>query len=258
MSNEQASKKTAQPRHLRLAVLWAIAGTVAILVVLPYYVAKVLPTVQARASSVPVPLLLVISALLQGLLLLPLNWLGLRLGWSVGLDSPLARAWVYHTPRLPLSWSRWAIAAATGFGLGLLILGITWIVLPQPPRPEIARWKGLLASFCGGIAEELLWRLFVMSVLIWLTGKLARKGQTKPSSSVYWVGIVVAAVLFGASHLPVDAQVYTLTAATVVSIITLNAVAGIACGLFYWKWGLEHAMVAHFCADLALHVVGDI
>lgn len=34
----------------------------------------------------------------------------------------------------------------------------------------------------------------------------------------------------------------------------LNMLAGIVFGALYWKLGLEHAMVAHFCADLVLHV----
>jgi hypothetical protein len=31
---------------------------------------------------------------------------------------------------------------------------------------------------------------------------------------------------------------------------------GIAFGFLYWQWGLEYAMLSHFCADIVLHVIG--
>jgi membrane protease YdiL (CAAX protease family) len=37
--------------------------------------------------------------------------------------------------------------------------------------------------------------------------------------------------------------------------VLLNAVAGIPFGFLYWRKGLEHAMAAHFCADVVLHVI---
>ena len=37
-------------------------------------------------------------------------------------------------------------------------------------------------------------------------------------------------------------------------IILLNALVGLPFGWLFWKYGLEHAMVAHFSADLVLHV----
>jgi membrane protease YdiL (CAAX protease family) len=67
---------------------------------------------------------------------------------------------------------------------------------------------------------------------------------------------VVAALAFGAGHLPMAAQVFGgLTTMVVVRTIALNALGGIVFGSLYSRWGLERAMVAHFCADIVLHVV---
>jgi hypothetical protein len=33
----------------------------------------------------------------------------------------------------------------------------------------------------------------------------------------------------------------------------LNTFAGVAFGLIYWRWGLEHAIVAHCFADAVMH-----
>ena len=37
--------------------------------------------------------------------------------------------------------------------------------------------------------------------------------------------------------------------------VVLNSLAGIAFGWLYWRRGLEAAMIAHFAADLVLHVL---
>jgi hypothetical protein len=36
--------------------------------------------------------------------------------------------------------------------------------------------------------------------------------------------------------------------------VLLNALVGLLTGTLFWKYGLEHAMLAHLCADLVLHV----
>ena len=54
--------------------------------------------------------------------------------------------------------------------------------------------------------------------------------------------------------LPAAAQVWGLDAMVVARTVLLNAVAGIAFGWLYWKRGLEMAVLAHFGADLVLHV----
>jgi len=39
-----------------------------------------------------------------------------------------------------------------------------------------------------------------------------------------------------------------------VRAIVLNGLVGVIAGWLYWRRGLESAMVAHFCADLVVHV----
>jgi membrane protease YdiL (CAAX protease family) len=38
--------------------------------------------------------------------------------------------------------------------------------------------------------------------------------------------------------------------------LALNALGGVVFGSLYWRRVLEHAMLAHFCADLVLHGIG--
>jgi membrane protease YdiL (CAAX protease family) len=84
---------------------------------------------------------------------------------------------------------------------------------------------------------------------------LARAAGGTASPWLMITTIVMVAVLFGAGHLPIAAQLGTLTVGVVARVIIYNALLGVAFGWLYWRRGLEHAMLAHFCADIVLHVV---
>jgi membrane protease YdiL (CAAX protease family) len=118
-----------------------------------------------------------------------------------------------------------------------------------------AAWKGLLASFYGGIAEEVLLRLFVMSLFVWLGRFVSKTSDGRPTSAVVWIANILAAVLFGLGHLPATALLIPLTPLVVVRAVVLNGLLGIVFGWLYWKRGLESAIVSHFSADIVLHVL---
>jgi len=62
-----------------------------------------------------------------------------------------------------------------------------------------SRAEGLLASFSGGIGEEILTRLFLV------------RDRLDPSRRATWLAVVIAAVLFAAGYLPAPATVSPLT-----------------------------------------------
>ncbi|WP_126549019.1 CPBP family glutamic-type intramembrane protease [Dictyobacter kobayashii] len=144
----------------------------------------------------------------------------------------------------------------------LLLLEITvfWPRLPQAMRtafPIPALWKRFLACFYGGIAEELLCRLFLLSLLAWLIGLVWHVSDGRPALGAFWVANILAAVIFGLAHLPTTAALVKLTPMLVIRAILLNGILGIAFGYLFWQYGLEAAMLAHFTADLVLHIIGD-
>jgi membrane protease YdiL (CAAX protease family) len=245
-------------KHLRLAVFWAIAGGFAGIAVLPYLFA--LLTVN---QPVPWAVVCVVAFAQTALMMFLASWVGLRLGESVHLDSPLARAWIDRRRFPPAAPWTLSIAAAVGLIVGFVILGLDtfvfWPALPQTLVPmdfHMPRWKGFLASFYGGIIEEVFCRLLVMTFFVWAMWKLCWRKATKPPAAAFWTAILAAAILFALGHLPATARMWPLTPAVLTRNLTLNALPGFFCGVFYWKWGLEHAMLAHFCTDIALHVVG--
>lgn len=91
-----------------------------------------------------------------------------------------------------------------------------------------------------------------MTLVVWLVARLRRR---LPGNATFQLAIVLAAVLFGVGHLPAAAHIWGLDAIVVLRTIVLNAVFGIACGWLYWRRGLEMAILAHFSADIVLHVL---
>jgi hypothetical protein len=234
----------------RFLVLW-LAGVASVVLVLPYVLT--LQRAVLEAIPVPLPTLLLLTVLQSAVLLAVAVFIGLRAADAVELRTPLtnaiaARAQIRDTFRRlgPAS------AAAIGAAVAVIILVLeTFIFRPLIPEftaaagtAGVSRVEGLLASVYGGIGEEILTRLFLVSVIAWIL-----RGRA------IWLAIVIAALLFAAGHLPATAAISELTPALVARTITLNSLAGIAFGWLYWRRGLEAAMVAHFSADVVLHVI---
>jgi len=98
-------------------------------------------------------------------------------------------------------------------------------------------------------------RLFLMTLLVWVSYKIKRTEEGKPTNVGVWLAIIITAVLFGIGHLPITAALTTITPSVVARAILLNGIAGIAFGWLYWKKGLESAMISHFSADIVLYVI---
>jgi membrane protease YdiL (CAAX protease family) len=241
--------------HFTVLTSLAFAG---IFAVLPFAFAAL-----GGKLKIPIPFpVFIILQVVQGVVIIGgAVALGLHLAPKVGLTTPLLDA----------------LAARQGVGAvlkrilpaGLLGGGITFLVLLVllpgfrallPPgflesRPHISPWKGLLAALYGGIDEEILMRLFLMTLLAWLLARKWHSADGFPPKGVLWVANIAAALLFGAGHLPATATVTPLTLPVVARVVTLNASGGIIFGWLYVRRGLETAMIAHFSADVLLHCV---
>ncbi|WP_266169452.1 CPBP family glutamic-type intramembrane protease [Dyella subtropica] len=242
--------------HLKLALWLGAASTLAALAVFPYLL-TLMPTWFA---TLPVPLWKLVAAQVvqAGVLCWLLAWLGLYLGGRHGLDAPWLRALVYRQP-MPTRRPHWVLAAVLGVLAGTAVIGIK---LMQPSPTPLAfdavgqAWRGALASLYGGTVEEIVCRLGLVSLLVWLLA-WTRRRQARPW--MFIAAIVLAALLFGASHLPAAfASGTPHTSFAICQNIMLNALVGLVFGGLFWKLGLEHAMLAHFCADLMLHVASPL
>jgi hypothetical protein len=246
------------PRHLRVAAVLAAAGMISVLLLLPYLL-EMLPGMAAQVR-VPLPAFALLQMLQGGLVFLLLGWVGLRLGYRFGLDAPYLRRWLRAgdaSPALPA----WRTAVTAGLATGGICILIDASLLAFAPQarlsvPVPAWWKGLLASFYGGISEEVVCRLFLVSLLVWIGARIARTAA--PGTAIFVTAIALAALLFAVGHLPALAQAGAFTPPGIVRTIALNTLCGITFGWLFWRHGLEHAMVAHFSADLVLHVAAPL
>ncbi len=107
----------------------------------------------------------------------------------------------------------------------------------------------------AAFVEEILLRLFVMSGFAWLISLVWKAASTGETTAILWIANILAALLFGAGHLPATAQITKLTPLVLFRAFLLNGLCGVAFGWLYMRYGLESAMVAHFSADIIIHLV---
>lgn len=102
------------------------------------------------------------------------------------------------------------------------------------------------AILYGGIVEELLLRLLVLSLLAWLLWKvLFRKQETAPTG-VLIAANVISALLFAAGHLPATITAFGgLTPLLLFRCFLLNGGFGLLFGWLYRRYGIQYSMVCH-------------
>lgn len=200
--------------------------------------------------------LLATDVLVNGVILTGLlTYFGLRAGRPLGLGAPILDGWIAgervraHVRRL----FGLALLAGALSALAITLLEV-WVFAPRLPQlaaiPEPAAWKGALGALYGGITEELITRLGMFSIT---AGVLTRLGTRRTSAC--WAANAITSVLFGVLHLPATAGLLPLIPLVVTRALLLNGVGGLVFGHLYWTRGLEAAMLAHFAADIVLHVM---
>lgn len=156
----------------------------------------------------------------------------------------------------PIIYNRKSIAAAVVIGL----VSASLIVIPEKlvfaevlgleDKFEFS-WLYFLGSVLyGGIIEEILLRFGLMTLIIWIASKMTKSTN---SNGIYIAGIIIAALLFAAGHLPATAQMLGLSQASVIRTLFLNFLPGIGFGYLYWKHGLAYAMLGH----ISTHVISQ-
>jgi hypothetical protein len=244
----------------KLFIILLIASIFGIITIFPYSL-----TLQGGLpQNLPVPLYVILTAtIIQNAVIFAIAiFIGLNLAKKVGLGLPILEGWLEG--REVKSYLKSILGISVGLGIlaGILIIGLDYLfsfagvtinVTQSSINPPA--WQGFLASFYGGINEEILLRLFLMSLLVWIFFKIKKTNEGKPTKAGVWLAIILAAIIFGAGHLPTVMAITTLTPLVIIRTVVLNCVGGIIFGWLYWRKGLESAMISHFSADIVLHVM---
>ena len=106
----------------------------------------------------------------------------------------------------------------------------------------------------GGVIEEVMLRLFFMSVVAFILYKLFEKNKDMPSTPILVASNIVASLLFAAGHLPATDLMLGLTPMLIFRCFLLNGGLGLAFGWLYRRHGLRYSMIAH----AGCHVVSKL
>ena len=186
------------------------------------------------------------SLLLAGIVGAGLIVVGFAAAWRC---RPLAPRDHAHRFRLAL----WAVAA--GAALGVVNLAANWIIAQGSPAIRdllVERMRGIGAReavIAAPLVEEVLVRLFLMSVIAWVVFR-----ATKHAGAAFGTALVGSAVCFAALHLarpfPGDPA---LTNYYRVTLLVKYTLAGVPLGWVFWRWGLPYSILCHMAAN-AVHL----
>ena len=123
----------------------------------------------------------------------------------------------------------------------------SWVNDSYNAKPTIAKIIG--GFLVGGIIEEVMMRLFMMSLFV-LIGKLFCKNKKEIPVLVYIIANILSALLFAAGHIPSTMSMTTLTPIILIRCFVMNGGIGLLFGYLYRNHGIGYAMIAHGFAHL--------
>ncbi|MCW3975693.1 MAG: CPBP family intramembrane metalloprotease [Candidatus Bathyarchaeota archaeon] len=256
------SLPTKRPFDWKVFLFLAVLIFLATYTIIPF--AFSLQSIQLPKENLPRILIL---TLVDVLIVVVLAGIGLFLACRIGLGLPFIEGWI----KKEQVWNRFkrmlAISIIVAVISSFVILVINQLIFVPPLLEEIKRlgivlpespppWQGLLASFSAGVTEESVFRLFGLTLLVWIGSRFSSDSEGRPTLVVLWIANIIIAVSFGAAHLPLTAAIgLPLNMLVIARAIVLNGIGGLAFGWLYWTQGLESAMIAHFSVDVVLHVI---
>ena len=128
----------------------------------------------------------------------------------------------------------------------------TWVNEQYVVKPTIYKIVGGL--LVGGIIEEVMMRLFFMSLVIFVVSKLFYKNKKEVPVSVFVIANIISTLLFAAGHLPSTSTMTTLTPLIIFRCFLFNGGLGIAFGYLYRKYNIRYAIISHGLSHLIAHI----
>ena len=243
----------------RLFLILLVASILGNIAILPY--ASSLGLLRTAELPIPFPIAVLVLLVQATIFSSIAIFFGLFLAKKVGLGAPIMEHGLKEKATKNGFRSILRLSAILGVlvGASIFILDrVVFAIFIEPITPFQATpplWQRFLASFYGGINEEVGMRLFAMTVIVWISYKIKRTKDDAPTKLGVWLAIILVSVIFGLGHLPMTAAFTCITRVVVIRAIVLNGIAGMVFGWLYWKKGLESAMISHFSADMILHVI---
>ena len=97
----------------------------------------------------------------------------------------------------------------------------------------------------GGVIEEVMLRLFFMSLIAYILHKIFGKKNEKPTTAILIISNFIAALLFAAGHLPITFMMLGSSPIIIFRCFLLNGGLALLFGYLYRKYGFRYSMIAH-------------
>ena len=127
----------------------------------------------------------------------------------------------------------------------------TWVLEQYTVKPTIYKIIGGL--LVGGIIEEVMMRLFFMSLIVFIISKFYKNKKEIPTI-IFIIANIISALLFAAGHLPSTLTMTSLTPIIIIRCFLFNGCLGLCFGYLYRKYGIGYAMISHGLC----HLISDI
>ena len=134
---------------------------------------------------------------------------------------------------------------------GALIPGVAESFAAKPTISYI-----IMSFTYGGVFEEILMRLFLMSLFVWIISKIFYKDEKQIPIKVFVISNIITALLFAAGHLPSTIQIFGhLDGLILLRCFLMNGAFGLAFGWLYRKYSIHYSMLAHFGSHLISKII---
>ncbi|WP_240376112.1 type II CAAX prenyl endopeptidase Rce1 family protein [Bacillus piscicola] len=202
---------------VKIAFLLSIICFIAGFFVLPYQLETLQTTIpqQYDVFMETLPFSLKLLTLLSALQLWLISWvlafLGLRLARRTGFSFSILASIFTHDKG---KYRKKDVALSVFLGLLVAFIIVAadkfyfqHVVAVLGENEPAFSWLGLITGVLyGGVFEEILLRLFFMSLFVWTFAKLFFRNNDQIPAVVYIVAILISSVLFAAGHLPASGQ----------------------------------------------------
>ena len=121
-------------------------------------------------------------------------------------------------------------------------------------NPSFSYW--MASVLYGGMIEEIMLRVFMMSLIAYIAWKFFFRREATPPTGVIIAANILAALLFAAGHLPSTMQMFgEITPMILLRCFLLNGAGGLVFGYLYRKYGIQYSMMAHAGAHIVWKII---
>jgi len=246
---EKAIKKS----DLKISLIFALIGLIASVFIAIYQISII--TIEMKEQILlqlnSVEMLIVIAAFQGAILTFVASFIGLKLARAVNL-------------KLNFKFDKRALIMSIliAFLVALVITGSDRFIFAKYLPDNVTKYvfspiyliSGILY---GGVVEEILLRLLIMSFIVFVLWKLFAKDKDSLNIPdwAYIVAITLSAILFAAGHLPITLQTIGNSTPILIRAFLLNGIGGVGFGYLYWKKGLSYSIAAHALSHVFMQII---